>query len=502
MKLLASMALMAMAAAAAHGQEATDAKRIARVERGLLPPYVTERTKPMLLSDRLRHYKVPAVSVAVVDNGKLVWAKAWGQAQVGQGQPVTTKTLFQAASISKPVTALGAFRLIDAGKLTLDGDVNAVLRSWQVPAGAQTADKPVTLRGLLSHTAGLTVSGFAGYKSGTSVPTLVQILDGVPPANSPPVRVAKQPGGEFSYSGGGYVLLQRLMEDVTGQPFAEWMQHEVLSPAGMGDSLFGALPDAPLSRAAAGHQEGKATPGLRATHPELAAAGLWTTPTDLAKLSMALQRTLAGEAGGLVPPALFKQAVTAAPGAMGLGFVVEGTLKDPLYGHDGSNAGFESRWRFDRQRAVIVMANANGARPLMEEIIRAVAAAHGWADLPARPVPLQQLREAFAAAPIYLRGSLNEWGLTLPMRRAAAGRRVAEVDLPMGTISFKFGSEDWRAVDLGSGTTGGGSLGTAGPNLSFDAEKAGRYRIELDVRDAAAPRYSVRLLKVAARGRG
>ena len=495
MKNILAFALLASLAPWATAQLLDESARIARVEQGLLPPVVTDRTKPMRLADRMRHYAVPAVSVAVVDGGRIVWAHAWGLAQVGQAEAVTTDTLFQAASISKPVTALGAFKLMDQGKLTLDGDVNAVLKSWQVPPGAQTPEKPVTLRGLLGHTAGLTVSGFAGYRANAAVPTLQQILDGQLPANNPAVRVAKAPGGDFSYSGGGYVLLQLLMQDVTGEAFATWMQREVLAPAGMAQSLFGALPDAPLSRAAAGHQDGKPIPGLRATHPELAAAGLWTTPSELARLSIALQRVLAGEMSGVVSPKNLAEAVNVKPDAMGLGIVVEGSVDHPRYGHDGGNAGFESRWRFDRQRAVVVMANANGAMPLMNEIIRAVAADLGWTALQARRFVPAELRAALSKTPVFVRGTFNEWSTAVPLRRVAPGRFAADAALPAGPQRFKFASADWRTVDLGAAEEGTGRLSPGGRDVEFEVKQPGRWRFELDLRNAAEPRFSTKPLK-------
>jgi CubicO group peptidase (beta-lactamase class C family) len=485
-----------LAAAAAHAQSDAAADVIARVERSLLPPLVTERTQPMRLADRMRHYRVPGLSVAVVDKGQLVWAHAWGVAQAGRAQPLTTTTLMQAASISKAVTGIGALKLVEQGKLNLDVDVNTMLRTWRVPPGAQTADKPVTLRRLLSHSAGLSTPGFAGYARGQPVPTLPQILDGVPPANSEAVRVTTAPGSGWRYSGGGYVVVQQLMDDATGEPFADWMQREVLAPAGMSSSLFGALPEAPLSRAAAGHQRGRAIVGLRHTHPEQAAAALWTTPSDLARLSIALQRILAGEASPLLTQAGLAEALRVQTAPSGLGFILEGRGDALRFGHDGSNFGFESRWQADRRRAVIVMANANGAMKLIEEVVRAVAKVQGWTDLQAPRVTTAQLRESFAATPLFLRGTMNEWGLGAPLSEVAPGRFVAELALATGLHEFKFAAEDWARIDLGAAEESRrrDRLAAGGANLEFDVKRAGRYRFMLDVRDPAAPRYAVERL--------
>lgn len=493
----ASLVLCALlAAVAAHAQSASAADTIARVERNLLPRLVTERTQPMRLADRMRHYRVPGLSVAVVDNGQLVWAQAWGAAQIGKPQPLTADTLMQAASISKALTGIGALKLVEQGKLTLDADVNTVLSTWRVPPGAQTADKPVTLRRLLSHSAGLSTSGFAGYARGQPVPTLLQVLDGLPPANSEAVRVTAPPDSGWRYSGGGYVVVQQAMEDVTGQRFADWMQREVLVPAGMSASLFGDLPDAPLSHAAAGHQKGRAIDGLGHTHPEQSAAGLWTTPSELARLTIALQRILDGAPSPLLTRSSLAEALRIQSAPSGLGFILEGSGAALRFGHDGRNVGFESRWQADRQRAVIVMANANGAMGLIDEVIRAVAQVQGWTDLQAPRYTIARLRELYATTPLYVRGSMNEWGLGAPLRQAAPGRFVAELTLDAGPQQFKFAAQDWARIDLGSAADARrrDGLAAGGANLRLDAKRAGRYRFTLDVRDPAAPRYQVQRL--------
>jgi CubicO group peptidase (beta-lactamase class C family) len=492
--------MMGLCSFSAQAQPPDAAQRIAQVERGLLPAFVAANTRPMRLDDRMRHYQVPGLSVAVVDHGQLVWAQAWGVAQFGRR--MDTQTLMQAASISKAVSALAALRLVEAGKLGLDVDINTQLRSWQIPPGAQTVDKPVTLRRLLSHSAGFTVSGFRGYAPGNAVPTVLQVLDGLPPANSDPVRVDITPGSEWRYSGGGFTVLQQLMVDVSGQPFADLMQKEVLAPASMMQSSF-ALPADKLAAAAVGHQEGKAITGLRAVHPELAAAGLWTTPSDLAQLTVALLRSLKGQAPQLLPAARLQEALSPRFGPSGLGFVLEGkdSGKGKDFGHNGSNAGFESRWLASRQdggRAVVVMANANGAMPLMLEVIRAIAQAHGWADWQA---PTQaQLSAKLKNTPLFLRGSMNDWGLSQPMQRVGPDRYVVEVSLPAGPFEYKLATEDWGDVDLGADkdrkfNAAHTALTLQGTNVSFDAKEAGRYRFELDTRAVGGPRVRVRRLK-------
>ena len=137
------------------------------------------------LHQRMTYHKVPGFSIAFIDREELAWAKGYGVREAGQADPVTIDTIFQAASISKPVTAIVALRLVEAGFLDLDADVNDILRTWKLPKSKHTqvdgAYRPVTLRGLLSHTAGVTPRGYPGYPLGKPLPTLRQILDGKPP---------------------------------------------------------------------------------------------------------------------------------------------------------------------------------------------------------------------------------------------------------------------------------------------------------------------------------
>jgi CubicO group peptidase (beta-lactamase class C family) len=468
-------------------------RRVTQVENALLPAFITANTQPMRLADRMQHYQVPGLSVAVVDKGQLVWAQAWGVAQAGQ--PLRTDTRLQAASISKAVSAVAALRLVQAGVLNLDVDINTQLRSWQIPPGAQTADKPVTLRRVLSHSAGLTVDGFRGYVPGSAIPTTVQVLNGAPPANSEPVRVDVAPGTAWRYSGGGFTVMQQLMEDVSGLGFAELMQKEVLTPAGMSRSSFVLTADE-LAQAAVGHQKGQPINGLRVLHPELAAAGLWTTPSDMARLTVALLNTLANRPPALLPAARLQEALSPQFGPSGLGFRLEGQAGE-RFGHNGGNVGFESRWLADRQdggRAVVVMANANGAMPLMLEVIRAIAQVHGWADWQA-PTQAQLVARA-KSTPLFVRGNFNDWSLNAPMQRLPRDRFMATVMAPAGRLEFKLAAADWAVMDLGLASDRATTatflpLTVAGANVSFDVKVAGPVQIELDLRHPAGPRVQI-----------
>ena len=182
------------------------------------------------ITDHMQKYRIPGASIAVLDQGKLKCAKGFGIKEIGNSEPVTSDTLFQAGSVSKPITALGALYLVDRGLLKLDEDVNHFLKSWKVPETEFTKKEKVTLRRLLSHTAGVTLHGFQGYVRGAPLPSLVQILNGAPPANTRPIVVDTVPGSHWRYSGGGFTIVQLMIEDVTGVPFSKWMKETILDP--------------------------------------------------------------------------------------------------------------------------------------------------------------------------------------------------------------------------------------------------------------------------------
>ena len=291
----------------------------------------------------MKKYEVPGVSLAVFREFEIEWTRGYGVANADTKSPVEPLTLFQAASISKPVAALAVLRLVEAGRLDLDRNVNHYLTTWKLPDNELTRVRAVTLRQILSHCAGLTVHGFKGYEAGAAVPTLVQVLDGTPPANSEPVRVTAPPATKFEYSGGGYTILQQLLADVTGAPFAVLMRKEALDPAGMRFSTYEQPLPEPLTKfAAAGHEHGKVVKGERHMYPEMAAAGLTTTATDLARFAIVVQRARLGLSSVLSRPEALLMTTPFLPDGFGLGFeqfppkVKEGKY----FGHSGGNQGY------------------------------------------------------------------------------------------------------------------------------------------------------------------
>jgi CubicO group peptidase (beta-lactamase class C family) len=361
-----SQFLLAAAFTFAPLQAADD--RIRRVETSLTTAVQIEgRPAPAWsVAERQRVYNTPAASVAVVENYRIAWARAWGAG-------AAPETLFQAASISKPVAALVALRLVEQGKLSLDEDVNLKLKSWKVPENEFTKTEKVTLRRLLSHTAGLTVHGFRGYAKGEKVPTLVELLNGAPPANSAAIKPDLQPGSRWRYSGGGYSVMQQLIIEVTGEPFESVAERLVLRPLGMKRSTYRQpLPEAWRKRAAVGYRgDGKPVPGDFHTYPEMAAAGLWTTPSDLARFILEIQRPK------LLKSATVQTMLTEVRDRYGLGLGVRGAM----FSHGGANEGFRCMLvGFRDGKGAVVMTNGDRGSALGSEILRSISAAYGWTE--------------------------------------------------------------------------------------------------------------------------
>lgn len=335
------------------------------------------------IRERMEHYGVPGVSIAVIYDGEIVALKTYGIMDKETNEPVTPTTLFQAGSISKPVAAYGALKLVELGKLDLRGDVNQFLTRWKVPENEFTTKDKVTLEGIVSHTAGMTVHGFLGYSPDLPVPTTLQILDGLPPANSPAIRVDKQPGESFRYSGGGYTVMQLMMEDVYGKPFAAIEEELVLGPIGMKNSTYAQpLDSVMIKRAATGYlPDHTQTKGKRHTYPEMAAAGLWTTAEDLAKFAINVQRSIAGTENSVLSKEMANRFVTKVlpDGPTGLGIFV---VNDHGYvGHGGWDEGFSSQLVFHTTKGYGAAVLTNSNHPdLINEIIRGIAVVYEWDD--------------------------------------------------------------------------------------------------------------------------
>lgn len=341
------------------------------------------------LEDRMAHYLVPGVSVAVIDGCRIVDARGFGSAAPGMVRPVTRRTLFQAGSISKTFTAVAALRLVEQGTLSLDGDIRQVLTSWSLPDSPSLQGRTVTLRGLLSHTAGINQEGGNGYRHDEPLPTLEDILEGRPPANTAPIRVESAPGARWRYSGGGYSIAQALMRDATGIDYPQLMDRVVFRPLRLNDSSFSQPLDArrvPFAARAAG-PDGSPLEGGWRVNPELAAGGLWTTPSDVARLLIGIARPARGERGGILASTSARELLARGPGNWGLGVALGPAAGPRRFGHTGHNVGFSSEYVMypDSCQGAVVMTNADQGGWLVSEVLRAIGDAYGWPGRVALP---------------------------------------------------------------------------------------------------------------------
>lgn len=354
--------------------------RIQNVEHGLRPAQaLTGAAVPLTtIEGEMRRLHVPGMSVAVIDQSRLAWAKGYGVVTPG-GAAVTPETLFQAASISKPVVAFGAMTMVQSGQLDLQADVNSYLRGWELPGNAGSGY--VSPLQLLSHTGGVNVSGFPGYAAGAPLPTLLQVLNGTAPANTEPVRVVSPPGRTWRYSGGGYTVLQQMMTNLSGQAFETFMQSHVLKPMGMAASRFNQPADAvTLAHAAFPHDSaGHPYVGGPFTYPELAAAGMWTTPSDLARFALGVQASATGT-GGLLDRQHAQKMLTPVLNGYALGFEMAGSGAATSFAHGGSNQGYQN-YLFgyvDSGRGAVVMTNGDAGDEVARATMRSIASEYGW----------------------------------------------------------------------------------------------------------------------------
>ncbi|WP_316820336.1 serine hydrolase [Pedobacter gandavensis] len=355
---------------------------IEKVESGLIPVLRFEGDSIWTMESRMKHYGVPGLTIAVIKDSKIAYVKSYGITDKTSKLPVTSQTLFQAASISKPVSAYAVLKEVDLGKINADEDVNLYLKSWKLPDNEFTNTKKVNLKHLLSHSGGLTVGGFRGYALGEPVPSLIQVLNGEKPANSPEIRVDKVPGGTLRYSGGGYCILQQMMIDLEGKSYPQLMKELVLVPLGMNSSTYEQpLSGEQLKLAATGYlPNGKEVPGKRHTYPEMAPAGLWTNATDLAKFIIDLQSTLNGESQQVLSRSMAQQMVSPfIERYEGLGIFLEKRDQTQYFNHGGWNEGFSSLMVGNTSHGDGMVVMTNGNQPLLiNEVYRAVGNVFKW----------------------------------------------------------------------------------------------------------------------------
>ncbi|MEM5516032.1 serine hydrolase domain-containing protein [Henriciella sp. AS95] len=347
----------------------------ASIEAEIVPAItIVGETRPTLV-ERMAHFRAPQVSVAVWRDGTLDWAQ-------GYGEGADADTLFQAASLSKAVSATGIVTLAMKRGVSLDDDISDQLDGLDL-AALNPDGVPITLRGLLSHTNGATVGGFPGYAAGEPLPTNLEVITGTGTANTEAVRIEANPDGNFSYAGGGFQLAQYWAESVSGEDFAVLMDRLVLEPVGMTQSTFEMPPPETWTKdgnvAPAYDFGGEPIEGGWHTYPELAAAGLWTTPTDYGRFAVALSKAMTGETGTGIDVEVAREVTTPVSEGYGLGIGTREKDGEIILSHSGSNMGYKTYFEAwpGRGDAIVVMTGAQGGFPLVTDIVRTAKLAYG-----------------------------------------------------------------------------------------------------------------------------
>jgi CubicO group peptidase (beta-lactamase class C family) len=342
--------------------------------------YWDKSKKKSSLKERMAFYNANAVSIAVIKDYKVEWVKAYGFADVSENRPTTTQTLFQAASISKSFNSLGILKLVQEGKLDLDSDINNYLKTWKFPYDEVSKGKKITIGDLLSHKAGLSVGGFGGYEKGKELPTTIQILNGLKPANSIAVRSVFEPGLKFQYSGGGTTISQLILENTTEEKYEDYMLKNVLLPLGMTESSFNQPPsENKTNLLATGYKaNGKEVKGKYHIYPEKAAAGLWTNPSDLAKYIIETQLSLLGKSNKILSKEMSSKRLE-----NNFGIFLNDFKGTKYFGHSGGNEGFVCYYvgSLEDGNGIVVMTNGRNSK-LIEEIVNSVASLNQWKNYP------------------------------------------------------------------------------------------------------------------------
>ncbi len=361
-------------------------QKIQRVEGGLLPAtiIVGEPGKTSTLSDRMKYFNVPGVSIAVIKDHKVEWAKSYGVKEAGTTDSIGLNTLFQAASMSKPITAMIALKLEEENKIDLKQDINLQLKKWHIPDNEFTGKTAVTPELLMLHMGGVNVPSFPGYPASDSIPDVLGVLNGTPPSNTEAVKVIFNPNTKWRYSGGGYTILQLLMEEATGTTFPRMMENYLFDPLKLKNSTFEHnLSAAQQNSIAKGHLEnGKVVAGGYHKYPEKAAAGLWTTPMEYAEMIIDLEKSYIGEPGKILKPETSRKMLKRYRGDMALGIVLKNSGDSLALAYGGWNEGYmcDVYSYLKSGSGVVIMTNSNNGYMLIQEIYRSLAKEYGWPD--------------------------------------------------------------------------------------------------------------------------
>lgn len=359
-------------------------EQIARVEANVSGGLIIDG-KLYSLTERMKHYNVQGLSVAVIDNYQIVWAKGYGFADKKEGRKVTASTLFEPGSISKSLNAVGILQLAQQGRLDLYQDINQYLGNWKFPYDTVSHGKKITTAQLLTHTAGLTVHGFPGYHRDSAIASVTDILDGRAPSNTGAVRSQTEPGKEARYSGGGILITQQMLTDLTKQPYEQYMYEHVLRPLGMTNSSFNQPPAASQGKnLATGYKtNGNEVPGKYFVYPEKSAAGLWTTPTDIGKYIIEIQQAYQGNSSKGLNQEMVKLHVTPYKNDFAMGTYQQVRNGEKYFYHTASNEGFTGVFiaGLTNGKGVAMFANSDDASILFE-LVNSVALVYDWKGFP------------------------------------------------------------------------------------------------------------------------
>lgn len=354
---------------------------IQRIENNLIPPSADSSDITWSLTERMANYNIPAVSIAVIKDYQIDWARAYGWADKESQIPATTKTLFQAASISKSLNAVAVLNWVEENNVDLDTDINEHLNTWKLKSRKKAKGKKISLANILSHTGGLSGHGFNGYEIDKPLPSTEQILNGKKPANSKGIKSIFEPNKEFKYSGSAVMMTQLMLEQNTGAKYDVYIDNKVLKPLGMTESFFTQPPpkDAPL--ATAYWAQGIPLKGKYHIYPELATAGLWTTPTDLCKFIIEIQKSLIGQSNKLLTQKMTKRMLSPylKDGNTGLGVFIEHLKNKTYFTHGGSNEGFKCYYygSMEEGNGFVVMVNSENF-DIFPEIVRSIFKEYKW----------------------------------------------------------------------------------------------------------------------------
>jgi CubicO group peptidase (beta-lactamase class C family) len=371
-------------------------KRIRGVEKGLLKAVYIKGTQPerMSLGERMDFYKVPGVGLAVLDGHRVEWVRSYGVGNIAAPAAVTPETLFQAGALGRSLSAAAALRWVGEGKVGLDDDLGPRLDSIGPPrAPGDEGEKPITMRNLLSDSAGLSGRDLPGFPANAPVPDLGRILGGLPP-ELPPVWEGLQPG-RVRESESGYSVIQMLMTGLEGKPFPRILKESLLDPLGLADSTFEAvLPAEMAGRAAAGHlREGPPVGGGWLLYPESAAKGLWTTPGDYAAFLVEILNGARGGPSRILSAESARSMLTVQAGDRSFGFAVEDTGEETVLSLKGRTRGFTGFAVLfpSRGQGIVILTNSDNGDLLTGEILRAASATYGWPRFQPEERPLFRL---------------------------------------------------------------------------------------------------------------